>query len=88
MNELQQECWARMSQEMPWLHSAHRELLKMACILSVRIDTGGDAVPMSAFQSLSTILSKLGATPTDETKVNHAGGDEEDPAEAFFSRPN
>lgn len=33
--------------------------------------------------ALSAMLSKLGATPTDESKVTHPNSDE-DPDEAFF----
>jgi hypothetical protein len=44
---------------------------------------------VSATQALSSILSKLGATPVDETKVNHGGEEDEDPADEFFTgRPN
>jgi hypothetical protein len=43
---------------------------------------------VNATQALSSLLSKLGATPVDETKVNHADGDEEEPESKFFGRPN
>ncbi|GAA0715266.1 hypothetical protein [Dokdonella soli] len=43
---------------------------------------------VSATQALSSILSKLGATPVDETKVNHDDGEEEDPLDRFFCKPN
>jgi len=39
-------------------------------------------------QALGAALSKLGATPTDETKVNHGGEGDEDPDDEFFGRPN
>ena len=48
----------------------------------------GDDFGVSKAQALSSILSKLGATPVDETKVNHDGGEETDPGEGFFGRPN
>lgn len=86
MTDAQKEAWAEYAAEMPWLHSAHRQLVRLACVLSAKVEDGSDGV--SAVQALSSILSKLGATPVDETKVNHADGEDEDPADAFFARPN
>lgn len=79
--------WNELVAELPWLHSAHRVLLRVACRLSAGLD--GDDFGVSKAQALSSILSKLGATPVDETKVAHGGdGEEEDPGEEFFGRPN
>lgn len=88
MTEAQKKCWRELVEDMPWLHSAHRTLLRLACYHAARLDTD-EEFGVSATQALSSILSKLGATPVDETKVPHGNGDDdEDPAEAFFSRPN
>lgn len=88
MTEAQKECWRELAGEMPWLHSAHRTLLRLACYHAARLDTDAD-FGVSATQALSSILSKLGATPVDETKVAHGGdGEETDPGEEFFGRPN
>lgn len=85
MTEAQKACWVEMVGDMPWLHSAHRVLLRLACYHAARLDTDPE-FGVSATQALSSILSKLGATPVDETKVAHGDGDEsEDPAEAFFA---
>jgi hypothetical protein len=86
MTDAQKEAWAEYAAEMPWLHSAHRTLLRLACIWTARMDDADFGV--SATQALSSILSKLGATPVDETKVSHDGDGEEDPADKFFARPN
>jgi len=84
MTEDERGYWHEFVAEAPWLHSAHRALLRLACILSARMD-GEDGLPISGMQSLSAVLSKLGMTPTDETKVNHGGdGESADPAEEFF----
>jgi hypothetical protein len=88
MTPEQQECWRELVADMPWLHSAHRTLLRLACYHAARLDTG-DEFGVAATQALSSLLSKLGATPTDETKVRHDNGDDdEDSAESFFARPN
>lgn len=78
--------WAEYQHELPWLTSSHRPLLRLACIWTARMEDAEFGV--SATQALSSILSKLGATPVDETKVNHADGEEEDPTDRFFGRPH
>lgn len=86
MTDAQKQAWAEYQRELPWLSSSHRPLLRLACIWTARMDEAEFGV--SATQALSAILSKLGATPVDETKVNHPDGDEEDPADRFFSGPH
>jgi hypothetical protein len=86
MTDAQKECWRELAGEMPWLNSAHRVLLRLACYHAARLDEGGD-FGVSATQALSSIVSQLGATPVDETKVSH-GPDDEDEEDEFFGRPN
>ena len=87
MTDAQKTAWAELVGDMPWLHSAHRTLLQMTCQVKARLDEG-EEVGVSAMTLLSQLLSKLGATPVDETKVNHDDGDVEDPADQFFNRPH
>lgn len=88
MTPEQKECWHEFAGEMPWLHSAHRTLLRLACYHAARL-AYDDKFGVSATQALSSILSKLGATPVDESKVAHGGEEEQDPADEFFGRrPN
>lgn len=86
MTEAQKEVWSEMVGDMPWLNSSHRVLLRLACYHAARLDEEGE-FGVSATQALSSILSKLGATPVDETKVNHGDGDEDDPDDELF-RPH
>ena len=86
MTEPQRAAWAEYEYELPWLTSSHRPLLRLACIWTARMEDAEFGV--SATQALSSILSKLGATPVDESKVNHGEGDDEDPADKFFGRPH
>lgn len=87
MTPEQSAVWEESAANMPWLHSGHRLLLRQVCILAARMETDPQ-MGVSALQALGAALSKLGATPTDETKVNHADGDDEDEADKFFGRPN
>lgn len=86
MTEGQRQAWEAFRAELPWLNSSHRALLQVACVLRDRVDTDPE-VGVSAIQAYSAILSKLAATPVDETKVM-LGDDEEDEEEGFFRRPN
>lgn len=82
----QQSAWEAFRSELPWLNNSHRPLLQIACILRVRMDDAD--VGVNQIQTYSAILSKLGATPVDETKVNVPDEQEEDPTDRFFGRPN
>jgi hypothetical protein len=88
MTDGQKEAWEEFRVELPWLNSSHRVLLRLACIWTARMDDPEAEFGVSATQALSSILSKLAATPVDETKVQHGDDGEEDPADAFFKRPN
>lgn len=83
MTEPQRELWAEFAANLPWLNAAHRQLLRLACLLSARMETT-DGMGIGAIGALSSILSKLGATPVDECRVGFAGEAEEDPADRFF----
>lgn len=87
MKAAETKYWREFVAELPWLNSGHRVLLRIACQLSARMDAG--ELGVSAAHALSSILSKLGATPVDETKVAQGdGGEETDPGEEFFGRPH
>ena len=88
MSDAQCVAWEEFRAEMPWLNSSHRVLLRLACVWAAKLDDPEAEFGVSATQALSSILSKLGATPVDETKVNHGEEDPEDPADEFFGRPN
>jgi hypothetical protein len=72
--------WEEFRADLPWLNNSHRALLRLACILQVRMEEAD--VGVNQIQTLSAILSKLAATPVDETKVVHGDDAEEDPADA------
>ena len=76
------DVWNECRAEMPWLHASHRVLLRLVCKLAARMDEGELGVQASSV--LSALLSKLGATPVDESKVYRGGEREPDPADEFF----
>lgn len=85
MTAEQQEAWADFVDELPWLNSSHRAVLRVACILRVRVSA--DDAGINAIQTYSAVLSKLGATPSDESKIDWQE-DDDDLADAFFRRAN
>lgn len=88
MSETEQSAWHEFADELPWLNSSHRALLQLACRLRARLNDDPD-MGVNAMQAYSAILSKLAATPVDETRLNITPDDDDDPADAFFSgRPN
>lgn len=83
MTEAEQSAWREFAAELPWLNSSHRALLQLACRLRARLNSDPD-MGVNAMQAYSAILSKLAATPVDETKVNHGDSEDEDPADRYF----
>lgn len=82
MTAAQMRVWKECATNMPWLYASHRLLLRQVCILAARMETGED-LSVSSTHALSAMLSKLGATPTDESKVSHLQ-DEQDHDERLF----
>lgn len=83
MTPSQKDAWKAFAGELPWLNSSHRALLHIACVLRARVETDPE-VGVNALQTYSAILSKLAATPVDETKVSMPDAEDEDPADRFF----
>ncbi|MGC2853945.1 hypothetical protein ACM64Y_00585 [Novispirillum sp. DQ9] len=79
----QREAWKAFTAELPWLNSSHRALLHAACVLRARVENDPD-IGVNALQTYSAILSKLAATPVDETKVSMPDDGEDDPEDALF----
>ncbi|MBS0339808.1 MAG: hypothetical protein JSS56_04735 [Proteobacteria bacterium] len=85
MTDEQKRAWAEIQYEMPWLTSSDRIMVRLACSWIARMEK--DDLGVAASSALASILSKLGATPVDISKVAH-GGDEEDPDDEFFAKPH
>jgi hypothetical protein len=74
MDDDEKAQWFEFVRDLPWLNSSHRVILRVACRLTVALD--GDDFGVSKAQALSSILSKLGATPADESRVSMPQDDE------------
>lgn len=84
MSDDEQIAWHEFADELPWLNFGHRALVQLACRLRARLNNDPD-MGVNAMQAYSAILSKLAATPVDETKVSVVDGEEEDPSDKFFN---
>jgi hypothetical protein len=87
MTDSQKDAWEEFRAELPWLNSSHRALLQLACVLRARMNDDPE-MGVNALATYSAVLSKLAATPVDETKVSMPDGEEDDPADEFFARSN
>jgi hypothetical protein len=83
MTAPQREAWEEFRVELPWLRRPHRQILRLACVLQARLDEN-PAMGVDALKAYSAILSKLGASPVDESRLNIDSDDDEDPAARFF----
>lgn len=79
------KAWEGFKKELPWLAESDRALVEIASSVRGRLLAGED-VGITALSMLQSILSKMGGSPADRTKVTHGGEEEADPADKFFSR--
>lgn len=73
--------WEGFKRELPWLTEGHRALVEVASNLRGRL-IDHEEVGVNALSLLQVCLSKLGATPTDETKLSLP--DDGDQADSMF----
>lgn len=76
--------WESFRRELPWLAESDRALLEIASSVRGRL-IGGEDVGVTALSMLQSILSKMGASPADRSKVS---APDEDPDEDEFFGPN
>jgi hypothetical protein len=79
------KAWEGFKQELPWLAESDRALVEIAASVRGRLLAGED-VGITALSMLQSILSKMGGSPADRTKVLHGGEEEADPTDKFFGR--
>lgn len=82
LNEAERKAWALFEAELPWLARSHRAIVHLACILRAKVEGGIDGI--NHLQVYSATLSKLGASPADESRI--AWSEDEDDEDEFFGR--
>ena len=86
MTDSQKAAWHELKKDLYWLNSSHRVIVRLACYWIAKLDDGED-LGINAATALSSLLSKLGASPVDESRVNHGDNGDEEETDKFF-RPN
>lgn len=84
MAAAEKDAWRDFVSTLPWLAGSHRAILRLACVIRVRVETGENP-GVSLMSAYSALLSKLGASPSDEARVRWTDPDEDtDPMDRFF----
>lgn len=76
--------WRMFVSRMPWLSASDEAMLELASMIRGLI-LAGEEVGVQKLGLYATTLSKLGASPTDRTKVAMPDDDEEEEDEFFGS---
>lgn len=84
LNEAEREAWRDFADTLPWLAKPHRAIVELTCRLRVRIESG-EVWGVNAVSAYSSMLSKLGASPIDDSRVHWPADEEADPADQFFN---
>src|SRR4051812_48557642 len=69
LDEFGRQAWAAFSRELPWLAESDRALVEIASAVRGRL-LGGEDVGTTALSMLQSILSKMGGSPADRSKVS------------------
>lgn len=76
------QAWEGFKRELPWLMESDRALVEIASSVRGRLLAGED-VGVTALSMLQSILSKMGASPADRTRIAVAPEDDDD--DGFFN---
>lgn len=81
LGENARSAWEGFRREMPWLAESDRAIVEIAATIRGRL-LGGEEVGITALNMLQSILSKMGGTPADRSKVG--APDEAEDEDEFF----
>lgn len=82
-DDAQREIWDEFNSDFPWLGRSDRHLVKIAVELQTMIDTG--QAPVAVYAQMRLVLSSMGGTPVDRTKVSAPDEEDENPADEFLN---
>jgi len=68
LDKFGKKAWTLFKKELPWLKDSHRAFMEAACIARGKI-ISGEGLTATQTTTYQAMLSKLGATPADESKV-------------------
>lgn len=82
-DDAQKEMWDEFNADFPWLGRSDRRLVGLAVELQTVID-GGKA-PLAVYAQMRLLLSSMGGTPVDRSKVATPDVDDKDPVDEFLN---
>lgn len=83
LDTIAKQAFDAFKQELPWLTEGDRALVEIAAVLRGRV-TADPLVSVATLRALAAVLTKLGATPTDRSRI--AMQTAEDEPDEFFGR--
>ena len=83
--EDQVELWNEFDADFPWLGRSDRGIVGLATLLQSQINEDPKAAPLAAFAQMRMLLSSMGGTPVDRTKVSAPDDESDDPADEFLN---
>ena len=80
----QAEIWNEFNEDMPWLGRSDRRVVGLAVMLQSVIDSDPEC-PVAVFAQMRMLLSAMGGTPVDRSKVAAPDEEPDDPADEFLN---
>lgn len=84
-SEAQRETWDEFNADFPWLGRSDRGIVSLAVLLQSQIEEAGNEATPPMIAQMRLLLSSMGGTPVDRSKVKAPDEEDEDPAEKFFN---
>lgn len=72
------EAWETFTDELPWLNRSHRTLVAIACDLRGKL-MAGEELSVNAMNLLRLLLSQMGGTPVDASRVTLSDDEDNEP---------
>lgn len=82
-DEDQAAIWDEFNEDFPWLGRSDRRLVGLAVELQSTIDAG--EAPVAVYAQMRLLLSSMGGTPVDRSKVKAPDEEGADPADEFLN---
>jgi hypothetical protein len=76
--------WEAFNEDFPWLGRSDRRVVELAVRLQHMIETLEEC-PVAVFAQMRMVLSSMGGTPVDRSKVSAPEDDKKDPADEFLN---
>lgn len=80
----QAEIWNEFNDDFPWLGRSDRRVVGLAVMLQHMIDTDPET-PIAVYAQMRMLLSAMGGTPVDRSKVQAPEEESKDPADEFLN---